>query len=81
MSSVLKHSITPKELNALAEKNKRKIMKTLNTKGYVENLGVKELREIEEKCMQLSHDGMADSGDRIQAGAISMEFSDWVDNL
>ena len=38
MSSVLKQSITPKELNALAEKNKRKIMKTLNTKGYVENL-------------------------------------------
>jgi len=81
MSSVLKQSITPKELNALAEKNKRKIMRTLNTKGYVENLGVKEIREVQDKCMQLSHDGMADWTERQKAGDIAMEFSDWVDNL
>jgi hypothetical protein len=81
MSSVEKESVTLKELHALVAKNKEKVMKTFNSRGYIENLGVKEVRKIEEKSMRISHDGMANIGDRIQAGAILMEFSDWVDSL
>jgi hypothetical protein len=81
MPSALKPSITFKDLNSLVAKNKKKVLKTFNSRGYIENLGVKEIREVDEKCMQISHNGMAVMSDRIQAGAISMEFRDWVDSL
>lgn len=81
MSSALKPSVTLKDLNTLVAKNKKKVMNTFNSRGYIENLGAKEVREVDEKCMQISHNGMANTSDRIQAGAISMEFRDWVDSL
>lgn len=81
MSSVLKQSITLKELQFIATKNKQKVMRKFNSKGYIENLGVNEARDVEEACMRLSHDGMANWSERQQAGNIAIDFQNWLDDL
>lgn len=74
-------SVTLKQLESLSRKQKNKVLKIFNRRGYIENLGVKESRELNEQCMMLAHSGMGNMEDRKKAGEISLEFDKWLDDL
>jgi len=73
--------MTLQKLRNLAEKKKAQVLKEFNQKGYVENMGMKQLREVEDAAMSLAHNHAAKWDERQMAYSVVNSFNNWIDNL
>lgn len=69
------------QLNKLVEKKKKEVLLEFKRNGYVENLGQKQARDIDEATLRLAHDHTADWGERRVAGNVAINFQIWLDTL
>ena len=69
------------KLQALVTKSQGAIQKKLARQGYVENLGMTELRRIEDAAMKIAHNHSADWNSRQLAGQVVSDFDQWLNNL
>lgn len=70
-----------KSLQNLISKKKNQVMKEFQRKGYVENLGMKQLREVTDAGLKLAHDYSADWNDRQKAGPLVDSFDRWIESI
>ena len=63
--------------------SKKSLEKKLNKSGYVENMGQKELRKVEDMVFSIVHDGWGFENADIKQNArvISNDFRKFVENL
>lgn len=73
--------MTLQKLQNLAERKKVQVMKEFKKKGYFENMGMKQLREVEDAAMSLAHDYTVDWNERQMAYSVANSFDNWLDNL
>lgn len=73
--------MTLEKLQNLAKQKKAQVMKEFNRKGYFENMGMKQLRAVEDAAMSLAHDHSANWNDRQSAHSVVNSFDNWLDNL
>lgn len=69
------------QLNKLVEKKKKDVLREFKRNGYVENLGQKQARDIDEASLRLAHDHTADWNERRVAGNVAINFQNWLDTL
>jgi len=73
--------MTLQQLRALEDSKKFQVIKEFNKKGYFENMGMKQLRALEEAAMKLAHDHTANWNERQKAQWVVISFNNWLDNL
>jgi len=73
--------MTLQKLRKLEDSKKSQVIKEFNKKGYFENMGMKQLCELEDAAMKLAHDHTANWDDRQKAQWVVISFNNWIDNL
>jgi phage protein D len=73
--------MTLEKLQKLAEQKKAQVMKEFKLKGYAENMGVKQLRAVEDAAMSLAHNHSANWNERQAAHSVVISFNNWLDNI
>jgi len=73
--------MTLEKLQKLAQQKKVQVMKELKQKGAAENLGMKQLRAVEDAAMSLAHDHAANWNERQAAHSVVSSFNNWLDNI
>lgn len=70
------------KLQKLVEKKKSEVMKEYNRKGgYFENMGMKQLRQIEEAAMNIAHSSSESWEDRQNAYRVVSSFDRWLESV
>lgn len=73
--------MTLQKLKNLVERKKVQVAKEFKKNGYFENMGMKQLREVEDAAMSLAHDHSAKWDERQKAYLVVNSFNNWIDNL
>lgn len=73
--------MTLQKLQKLAEQKKAQVMSEYKKKGYFENMGMKQLRAVEDAAMSLAHDHQANWNERQMAHNVVTSFDNWLDNI
>ena len=68
------------KLKLFAEKKKSQVMAEFKRKGYFENMGMKQIRAVEDAAMKIVH-GSGNWDDRQAAGKIVTNFDNWLAGL
>lgn len=68
------------KLKLLAEKKKSQVMTEFKRKGYFENMGMKQMRDVEDAAMKIAH-GSGNWAERQTAGKIVTNFDNWLASL
>ena len=65
----------------LINQKRSQVQKQYDQKGYFENMGTKQLRQVEEAAMKIAHNSNEDWNDRQKAGRLATSFGNWIDTL